>query len=223
MYLHTRTKFGSQLWTDFQLSHDLMTHDHHGQTIFDNRKVRMMITRVLLERVWSGQLYLDVQWRHKLSLRWNKTMRIFWEWLISACDHETSTKPKPKHWQVLEITELTSTPLKPEQIVSLFQWWNSSWHFNQRSTVCHVDRSEFGPRRRWSDDEIRRDNSILDSENSSLSGRDKIGFIKNQFSLWGHNKACNELIIIYLDKTFQNVTYHLVSQSLCQFIESWCR
>ena len=80
-----------------------------------------------------------------------------------------------------------------------------------------------GPRWWWSDDEIRRDNSILDSENSSLSGRDKIGFIKNQFSLWGHNKACNELIIIYLDKTFQNVTYHLVSQSLCQFIESWCR
>ena len=147
-------------------------------------------------------------------------MRIFWEWLISACDHETSTKPKPKHWQVLEITELTSTPLKPEQIVSLFQWWNLSWHFNQGFTVCHV-QGPTGPN--WSDDEICRGNSILDLENSSLPGTDEIGFIKNQFSLWGHNKACNELIIIYLDKTFQNVKYHLVSQSLCQFIESWCR
>lgn len=65
--------------------------------------------------------------------------------------------------------------------------------------------------------------AILDSENSSLSGPDEIGFIKKRFSLWGHKKACNELIIIYLDKTNQNVTYHHVSQSLCQFIESWCR
>ena len=47
--------------------------------------------------------------------------------------------------------------------------------------------------------------------------------LSKRFSLWGHKKACNELIITYLDKTNQNVTYHHVSQSLCQFIESWCR